>query len=287
MDTSNTTRLNTNGGVYASGIALTETQWIQIFIAYEDELDTYNGKCTCRRLGEITRHSHETARKAIYYYDCGMVPQAAKRGHGRNGLGAIKYLSAIHHAFIYQCYLKHPECSKLSYTRMFREEFNMTISETFISLWFKRIGPFKGNMRLTSKFPPAKDSWETSELLHQYLSFISSFKRKKIVFADEKPFKGIDIYSLVRRDPFTGVVPYIRCDANVKNRYNVLAAITLKRGGVSICARVVELNGDAIIFQEFVGECIREAVLERGDIFVVDNCTIHCFGENESLQEVL
>ena len=88
--------------------------------------------------------SHETARKAIYNYYCGMVPQAAKRGHGRNGLGAIKDLSTIHHAFIYQCYLKHPEHSKLSYTRMLYGEFKMTISETFISLWFKRLVRSRG-----------------------------------------------------------------------------------------------------------------------------------------------
>ena len=234
MEASNNIRLNVNGGVYTSGVALTEAQWIQIFIAYEEELDANDG-CTCRRLGEITRHSHETTRKAIYYYECGMIPQAATHGHGRNGLGAIKDLSAIHHAFIYECYMKHPERAKLSYTRNFYEQFRIRISETFISQWFKSIGPFKGNMRLTSKFPPAKDSWETSELLHQYLSFISNVKRRNIVFADEKPFKGTDIYSLVRRDPFTGVVPHIRCHTNVKNRYNVLAAVTLKRN-ISICA---------------------------------------------------
>ena len=54
-----------------------------------------------------------------------------------------------------------------------------------------------------------------------------------------------------------------------------------------ICAWVIDLNGDAIVFQDFFRECLDEGGLSTGDIFVADNCTIHCYGDNEYLQEVL
>ena len=72
----------------------------------------------------------------------------------------------------------------------------------------------------------------------------------------------------MRRDPLTGIVPNLTCNANSRNR-------------------VVDETGDAILFSEFVAECIREGILQRGDIFIVDNCTIHMQGENEHLQDIL
>ena len=35
--------------------------------------------------------------------------------------------------------------------------FDIELSEMFITRWFKKIGPFKANLCLTSKFPPNKD----------------------------------------------------------------------------------------------------------------------------------
>ena len=62
--------------------------------------------------------------------------------------------------------------------------------------------------------------------------------------------------------------------------------MSLKKGA-HLCTRVVEEVGDSILFGEFVGEAMREGVLQRGDILVVDNCTIHNQAENTYLQEVL
>ena len=103
---------------------------------------------------------------------------------------------------------------------------------------------------------------------------------------DEKPMKGIDIYKRTRKDPFTSATPSLQCDANSKNRYNVLAAVSLKKDA-PICTRVVEEVGDSVLFSEFVAEAMREGVLRRGDILVLDNCSIHYKSENEHLQEVL
>ena len=40
-------------------------------------------------------------------------------------------------------------------------------------------------------------------------------------------------------------------------------------------------------FANLFSECIKEGILVRGGIFVVDNCSIHCKSDNEVLQDVL
>ena len=110
----------------------------------------------------------------------------------------------------------------------------------------------------------------------------------KLVFADEKPLREKDLYDRVRRDPLNGTVPDIiyKGANNKRIRYNVLAAVSLTKRN-PFCTRVIEEYGDAIVFSSFVGECIREGVLQPYDIFVVDNCSIHFKGENEPLQQML
>ena len=49
------------------------------------------------------------------------------------------------------------------------------------------------------------------------------------MFADEKPIKDQDIYSLARRDPHACIVPYNKDNAKSKHRWNILCAATIKR----------------------------------------------------------
>ena len=188
---------------------------------------------------------------------------------------------------MYYWYTKRPSRPIDGYVLKLQKHFGITVSNSLVSRWFHSIGPFKGTMRLTSKFPPAKNTWMSEELVHQFLSFIVKVDHRKLVFADEKPMKGVDIYDRVRRDPFTGNVPSLTCDANSKNRYNIFAAITIKRHDKHIHFEVLEEHGDAILFAEFTKILMRSGILVQGDIFVVDNCTIHVKGDNEALQKIL
>ena len=67
----------------------------------------------------------------------------------------------------------------------------------------------------------------------------------RCVFADEKPLKEVDLTGQVRRDPFTGDIPHETCNANAQNRYNILAAVTLKPDIVPVQALVLEAYGNA------------------------------------------
>ena len=210
-----------------------------------------HGFCRVDNLAKACKISNSSASKAILWAQVGLIPPSINRGHHRKGVGSIVGFTIEHHIYIYKLYLWNPSRPLLGYIERFHNKYNINLSESFVSGWFKHRGPFKGTMRLTSKFPPAKDSWECCELVHQYFMFMSSVDHRNVVFGDEKPFKEIEIFDRVRRDPITGIVPALVCNANSKNRYNIFSAISLKKD-IPICSRVIEENGDAVMFCQFV-----------------------------------
>ena len=163
----------------------------------------------------------------------------------------------------------------------------MDISRSFVSRWFHHIGPYKGTMRKTSIFPHKKGSPEVMEYLDCYINFMINVRdHSRIVFSDEKPMKEIDIFGCVRRDLVTGEVPANLCSTvNSRNSYSILAAITLKKDVNPVSYGIIDVSTNAVYFQSFVRKLIETGVLVKGDIFVIDNCTIHCQGDNDELQE--
>ena len=117
--------------------------------------------------------SHDSASKSILYAEIGMLPPSLKQGNGRVGIGSMCGFTMEHHLYIHHLYRCNPSRQLLGYhdVKKMKTKFGITISERFMSRWFKKIGPFKGTLRLTSKFPPAKDSWQSAELVHQQYLF--------------------------------------------------------------------------------------------------------------------
>ena len=118
---------------------------------------------------------------------------------------------------------------------------------------------------------------------------ISSIKnRKRLVFADKKPFKEIDIFGRVRRDVKNGDTPPNKTHSSSRNRYNILCAINIKGGDVPpVDYAVIDACTNSAIFIQFVAKLIEKGSLVRGDVFVVDNCTVHNKGDNIGLEGAL
>ena len=76
--------------------------------------------------------------------------------------------------------------------------------------------------------------------------------------------------------------------ANSKNRYSILTAFNLKGGLMPpVKSYIIEKCTDSSTFLEFVCKLLEEGVLERGDVFIVDNCSMHIYGDNTSSQQFL
>ena len=278
---------NAVGGFYRPGKEFSKEKWVEIVAAYLATIEK-DGKCSPWKLRQEAKISNHSALKAIAYYEAGIIP-AVKRGHNRSGVGAFKSFEAKHDAYIYILYSKNPSRPIESYITKLRKKFGIDASESLITRWFHQVGPFKGTMRATSKFPPAKDTWLSVSLVERYCDFMTSITdHSNVIFADEKPMKEIDIHGKVRRNIMTGDVPTIQCNANSKNRWNIIAACSVKKGLQRALEFImIDATGDAHIFRLFIAHLIKIGFMERGDILVVDNCTLHFAGENSSLQESL
>ena len=151
----------------------------------------------------------------------------------------------------------------------------MIVSEQLVLRWFKFIGPYTGSMRETSAYPPGRSSEAALHHLSEYLDFISKVSDvSRLVFADEKPMKERDIFRKVRRDVRTGTTPRHTMNANSKNRYNILAAVTIKENVSPVEFVVLQTTTTAQIFMQFVRRLIEGGILKSGDIFIVDNCSV-------------
>ena len=120
---------------------------------------------------EMAKIGRQTARKAIAFYAVGKIVPSQKRAV--KGVGVLKGMSMEHHAFIYCLYLDNPSRPNEGYCEELEREYGIRVSISFVTLWFKSIGPFKGNYRKTSRFPPAKFSRSNYRLMRRFLTFMS------------------------------------------------------------------------------------------------------------------
>ena len=170
----------------------------------------------------------------------------------------------------------------------FHRTFSVLVSKDLFQRWFCEAGTYRGSMRATSRFPSGRNSASTVHKLKQYLHIISNIRdHKNLVFADEKPMKEVNIFRNVRRDPKTGLIPNHEMEANSKNRFNILAAVTIKPGVRPVCFKVIEACTDADMFLQFVKSLLEKGTLQPNDVFIVDNCTVHMQGNNVGLQDSL
>ena len=118
------------------------------------------------------------------------------------------------------------------------------------------------------------------------MDFIESIKdHTQLVFADEKSMKEIIIFCSVRENVRTGTTPNHTMNANSKNRYSILAAVTLKGNSVRPVEFLIlkQCVYDAL-FVQFIRILLDKGTLSRGDICIVDNYSIYLNGGNIGLK---
>ena len=214
---------------------------------------------------------------------------SAREGMEKRALVQKKGFSVQHHAFLYDLYRRNPSMPQYGYIEEFSQHFGILLSASFIKRWFESIGPYKGTLRVTSSHPTGRYSTSTIMRLQEYIKLIESIpNHEKLVFSDEKPMKEIMIFPRVRKNPLTGETPKNVSTSSSKNWFNILAAVNLKGGNVPpVHYEVLEETTTSALYLEFVKRMIERGVLQTGDIFVVDNCSIHYQGDNIGLPDAL
>ena len=76
--------------------------------------------------------------------------------------------------------------------------------------------------------------------------------------------------------------------STAKNTFNILCAVNIKpTSNYPIDFLILENTTDAAVFIQFVKRLIKQQILEPGNFFILDNCTVHAKGDNIGLKNAL
>ena len=281
---------NSNSGFFENGKSFSASKWKAIADIYWREVEE-SGHCTVRTLAKKACISEGSAAKAIRTASSGAsVPIKSDRGHKKKGPGSIKYFGTEHHKFLYALYQKNPALPLYGYCEELWFQYGIQVSSMLVSRWFSEIGRYKGTLRVTDVRPDRRDTYENCWKLKQYLHTIKNVKDvRRLVFSDEKPMKEIMIFSKTRRDVMKGNVPKNFVPSTAKNRFNILCATNIKGKNIPPVEFFIldDLTTTSAIFIQFVKKLITKKILQKGDYFIVDNCSIHNKGDNIGLRNAL
>ena len=101
-----------------------------------------------------------------------IVPYNLKWGHGYTGVGMIKGMEMCHHAYIFELYLRNSWLSIYGSCGELERKFGLHVSIGLIQDWLMTLHPFKGTMRVASRYPLGRKILIDYQMLEQYIFFL-------------------------------------------------------------------------------------------------------------------
>ena len=159
-----------------------------------------------------------------------------------------------------------------------------SVSHSFISEFFIKIGPFKGTFRKLPQTPIDKFKPQNIQTYSGYLNYISSIPPHLIHFGDEKLLKGMEVYNRKGRiNPFTGKSDPVIVPPYFRNTFCVMGFITINTNKYPpLLYSIGEDNHEA-----FIVNAVACGWLSRGDFVVVDNAVLHSGGHADIAADFL
>lgn len=282
---------NRKGRYYIVGKKYSGETYASIFemvIQYRKEVGVYP---LPNHLAEMASVGFDVAKKAIMYVSGRNEILHKPSGHGYSGVGSMK-LSLVDEYFLLGLYSSDPSRPLYSYVNELYAFSGTKVCKATLSSWFHNSFPYKGTCRKPSIFPSLKFSSENVRKLQFYVNLVSYFDHTRFVFTDEKPMKGVDIYNKkVRRSPLDGSVPVVDTGFDIRNTYNLMAAIKINENSIegvsNIAYQVGKFQGTSTAFNYFVTQLVSTGFLVPGHILICDNATIHLTEENKNLADIL
>ena len=289
---SRSVKRNANGRYHAAGKQYSVETYATIFKVATNYKEVTGQLPLPTHLSKMTCISFKVAKKAIKYMEGEIESLHKPSGHGYSGVGSLK-LTMVDQFFLLGLYNKDPSQPLYSYVNELKKISGTNICVSTICRWFSTSFKFKGGCRKPSIFPEQKFSLQNIKKLEDYVNTVSYLDHRRFVFTDEKPMKGIDIYNKkIRRSPLDGSVPFVDTGFDIRNTYNLMAAIKLDDANPvelrkNIAYQLGKYRGTSTAFNFFITELVATDFLKPGDVLVCDNASIHRTSENRNLMDIL
>ena len=279
--------LNENGGVYKNGSPASYAAKAAIAIEYE-KLKTTHSSVSSRKLAAAARCSQGLARKIMLEVDSGgIIDPATKKKNYARGIGARTFTLEDEHILL-ALRAADPSCNLGRYQRGLFQRTGTLASKSLISSCFLHAHHYKGSLRKGSFVPKDKFKPENHLRLLEYLAEIRLFDPRMIKFGDEKHLKGAEIFNRkVRRDPITGAVDGIPVDPDFRNTYTIMGLCGIDPSVAPMHYYLHDGTNDSAFFSAFVENAVGIGWLRPYNVLVLDNASIHKYGDSADLGEWL
>jgi hypothetical protein len=162
------------------------------------------------------------------------------------------------------------------------------VSRVVIGKWFLPTFPFKGSMRKLNKVPINK--YPNNNILHcaELMYCVKQIPPWHIVFGDEKPLKGGELFNRWgRADPLTGVVKDFVVDLDWCNTYAITGLCWIGHDRLLFSFIVHDGSNNEAVFCDFVIQNLSCGFFQPRDFLVLDNASLHHFQESTGLDAYL
>ena len=295
INTMTSVQININGGFFTPGRPLTIEKKLAIAESYErhrqmalSESDSPPRRPNLSAIAREQLVSEGVVRKIEQeLFVFGRVKTPKKKGTRAKGPGS---LSLSEHDKRVLIRLLEKDCfqSLQSYRRKLYKRTGTDVSESTISWFFLKGFPIKANLCKPDMIPKDKFKPENVDRYFEFCQWIRRIPVKRLKFGDEKLLKGAEVFNRKgRKHPVTGKKPEREVDPDFRNTYSITRTCGIDRECPPLCVTIHNETNDADSFFDHVSEAIHQGALRRGDVYILDNATIHLHGENDNLEEWL
>jgi len=282
--------LTVNGLFYKRGEQFSVSKYEELVMSYKEITNKNDETPSERSFATLHSISRTTVRKVRDFVNGSLTSFHTPRRIQKYKEYGKYTLNEDAKTFLIYVYRQDPRSPLLQYQNMLFMYNGKRVSTSTICRFFKYSLLYKSSMRKTSIFPHLKYTMNNIIKLNKYINFISTINPYRLVFTDEKPLQGGEIFKApVRRDPLTGETPTVTSTIKIKNKFNLMAAVKCSSANEheNIAYQIGKFKGNSFMFKEFVLNMVRTNFLQEGDILVCDNATIHTRQECRYLHDEL
>jgi hypothetical protein len=162
-----------------------------------------------------------------------------------------------------------------------------TVHESVISRWFLARYSFKGNLRKLNVMRVNMIRAGNVQRAYDCIDSIRQTNLFRLQFGIKKHLECAELFTRTRYgrqdDPITGEVPVVITDCNLRNTHCITSLCGINSRTVPVFYNITDQINDFQALTFFIEEAVANGFMQRWDVLVLDNASMHVAGENADL----
>ena len=279
-------RTNQQGGLFLRGQKYGTTKRLEVLRSYFTILEQ-NGRVVCTKLSKASKVGVSFAAKFIHDVEHGKPVLNGKRLVPGSHPG-IRTLDFDDELVLLRVRENNHQSPLHKYQNELLLQRGKLISIPTIHRYFQKRFPHPAKLKTTSRYPIDKYKPENVIRTHDFKSHLSRLNMRRVKFGDESHKRGADLYSnYARSDPFTGEVAPIILDADFRVAFTIIGLCGIDSDAFAFDFYIHSGINSSGHFVDAIKRSIQKGFLREYDTLVLDNASIHRYGEAKNFDDWL